>query len=102
MRVVESLAAWRHAAQDDWRERAACADRESAAVFEAADDDTVDAGRRAWGEPRDAVLAARGICSGCPVVRDCLRHALQVPETHGVWGGTTPAEREAILLGLAG
>ncbi|GAA1908083.1 WhiB family transcriptional regulator [Lapillicoccus jejuensis] len=102
MSVVGSLTAWRQAAQDDWRELAACAGPESAAVFEAADDDAAPGGRRAWGEPRDALQAARDICGGCPVVRDCLGHALRVPETHGVWGGTTPAEREAILLGIAG
>lgn len=40
--------------------------------------------------------AAKLICDGCPVVRQCLDHALAVPERFGVWGGLTPRERQHI------
>lgn len=36
---------------------------------------------------------AKRLCSACPVIRECLRHALSWPEEHGIWAGTTPAER---------
>ena len=37
---------------------------------------------------------AKSICRACPVVGECLEWALD-NERHGVWGGTTPDEREA-------
>ena len=37
--------------------------------------------------------AAKAVCSGCPVVAACRRHALAVGERHGVWGGLTTTER---------
>jgi WhiB family redox-sensing transcriptional regulator len=40
--------------------------------------------------------AAKAICQGCPVLANCLNWALAVAEPHGVWGGTTPAEREQL------
>lgn len=36
---------------------------------------------------------ARRICAGCPVRQQCLDWAMRMPETHGVWGGTTPEDR---------
>lgn len=41
--------------------------------------------------------AAKKICRGCPVVQQCLNHALSVPEFFGVWGGMTANERNRIL-----
>jgi WhiB family redox-sensing transcriptional regulator len=37
--------------------------------------------------------AALAICSICPVVEDCLDHALESKERFGVWGGTTERGR---------
>jgi WhiB family redox-sensing transcriptional regulator len=37
--------------------------------------------------------AAKSFCSRCPVVQQCLDHALQVKEPYGVWGGLTTGER---------
>ena len=42
---------------------------------------------------------AKQICRDCPVLADCLRHALFWPEQYGVWGATTPAERREISPG---
>lgn len=46
--------------------------------------------------------AAKAVCATCPVVQACLDHALKVREPYGVWGGTTPEERESILRGAVG
>lgn len=45
-------------------------------------------------EDRDR--AAKAICATCPVRTQCARHALEVREPYGVWGGLTEEEREAI------
>lgn len=45
---------------------------------------------------RDVVhaIAAKFICEGCPIRRECLQWALTHAET-GIWGGLTEAERSA-------
>lgn len=45
--------------------------------------------------------AAARVCGGCPVIADCLEHALHHPERYGVWGGTTPSDRVTIKSRLA-
>jgi WhiB family redox-sensing transcriptional regulator len=37
--------------------------------------------------------AAKRICAQCTARGDCLTWALTLPETEGIWGGTTPDER---------
>src|SRR5690606_245316 len=39
------------------------------------------------------VAHAAAICRGCPVRSECLEHALEAPEHHGIWGGLTPRQR---------
>ena len=36
----------------------------------------------------------KAVCARCPIKAACLASALAVPEEFGVWGGTTPGERE--------
>jgi WhiB family redox-sensing transcriptional regulator len=51
-------------------------------------------------ERHDPVLLAEGrrICDRCPVREECLDAALAKGlDVHGVWGGTTKAERERLL-----
>lgn len=36
------------------------------------------------------------LCQPCPLLLPCLQHALDFPEIHGVWGGTSPADRDRI------
>lgn len=43
-------------------------------------------------------IEAKAVCSGCPLMADCLDHAMRHPEV-GVWGGTTDDDRRAIRLG---
>jgi WhiB family redox-sensing transcriptional regulator len=40
---------------------------------------------------------ARAICRGCPVLTECLAHALDERIEFGVWGGMTERERRAVL-----
>jgi WhiB family transcriptional regulator, redox-sensing transcriptional regulator len=44
------------------------------------------------GEQRPAVIDV--YCAQCPVRPECLQFALDTHNYHGVWGGTTPAERK--------
>jgi WhiB family transcriptional regulator, redox-sensing transcriptional regulator len=46
-------------------------------------------------EPADAAIA---LCRTCDVQGPCLAWALEVGDCHGVWGGTTPRERRAMLV----
>ncbi len=40
--------------------------------------------------------AAKMYCTRCPVVEQCLQHALRVKEPYGVWGGRTTSERAVL------
>jgi hypothetical protein len=54
-------------------------------------------------ETGQAVLraAAIGRCGFCPVRRSCLAYALSEDEEHGIWGGTTEVQRDALRVDLA-
>ncbi len=42
------------------------------------------------------LAAARAVCVGCPVVRECLELAIRTHEDFGYWGGHTTTERKSI------
>jgi len=42
--------------------------------------------------------AALALCSGCGVQASCLAWALDAGDRNGVWGGTTPRERQVMLV----
>jgi WhiB family redox-sensing transcriptional regulator len=44
----------------------------------------------------ELALDAKAVCATCPVIEECLAHALTHHEDHGVWGGTTPTERRRL------
>ena len=44
----------------------------------------------------ESTVAAKAICSACPVRRQCLDYALANDEHHGIWGGCSERERRAI------
>lgn len=71
-----------------WRINGVCTD--------AADDGA------AWFAPDGSLAsrAARRACRSCPVQRVCLASALWFGEEHGIWGGTTPVQREAMTARL--
>jgi WhiB family redox-sensing transcriptional regulator len=45
------------------------------------------------------VAEAKAICASCPEKFACLNHALQY-EPEGIWGETTPTERNALRRSL--
>ena len=49
----------------------------------------------------EAVAEVIEVCERCPVRMSCLAAALVVPEEHGIWGGTTEADRVYGLAALA-
>jgi WhiB family redox-sensing transcriptional regulator len=40
--------------------------------------------------------AAKAICAGCPVLRECREAALLAREPYGVWGGLSESDREEL------
>lgn len=73
-----------------WQGRAACRGLDTETFF------LPDAMRGPKKVARET--AAKAICQGCPVMKNCLNWALAVAEPHGVWGGTTPEERNQLRL----
>jgi WhiB family redox-sensing transcriptional regulator len=49
-------------------------------------------------QARESPNAALALCSGCGVRSSCLAWALDAGDRNGVWGGTTPRERQAMLI----
>ena len=73
----------------EWQLRAACRNLDSTMFFHP---------ERERGPARaERETRAKMICRVCPVIEQCLRHALAVDEPYGVWGGTSPVERRALL-----
>ncbi len=52
--------------------------------------------------PNEPVDSAVTLCRTCEVQGPCLAWALEVGDCHGVWGGTTPRERRAMLVAWRG
>ena len=78
-------------ADGEWHVWASCRG-ESTETFYLPDD--VRGSARRLGERR-----AKQICESCPVLVSCRRHAVDVQEPHGIWGGTTPEERGELRRG---
>jgi WhiB family transcriptional regulator, redox-sensing transcriptional regulator len=70
-----------------WRTRGAC---------QAVDPETF------FPAPSEAADTAMALCRTCDVQGACLAWALEVGDCHGVWGGTTPRERRAMLVAWRG
>lgn len=75
----------------DWQATAACRGMDADAFFH-------PPGERPRGR-RIRVRAAKALCDTCPVIAQCLDHALQTREPYGIWGGRSEEER-ADMLGL--
>ena len=73
-----------------WQQRAACRGEDSTHFFAPGYFE-----KRHEKDAREAV--AKAICARCPVRPDCLEYALDVRETHGIWGGLNEMERRALL-----
>ena len=67
--------------EDQWQERALCAQTDPEAFFP-----------EKGGSTRDA----KRICSSCDVRGECLEYALQNDERFGIWGGLSERERRKL------
>ena len=45
---------------------------------------------------KQRIAQAKAICQQCPVIAECLDHALRVREPYGIWGGRSEDERAAL------
>jgi len=46
------------------------------------------------GPAEKQIARAKMICAGCAVRRECLEFALTLGQSYGIWGGTTPEDRQ--------
>lgn len=70
----------------DWSDRALCIGTDTVIFYP-------DQGGGVSNDTRDA----QRVCKKCPVRIDCLMHALNHPETFGIWGGVSYRSRLKIL-----
>jgi WhiB family transcriptional regulator, redox-sensing transcriptional regulator len=73
----------------EWQMHGRCRDRASSQFFHP-DDDLGRISRRLREE------AAKRLCAGCPVRKQCATHALSVNEEYGVWGGFSENDRATL------
>ena len=76
--------------EEVWQRRAACRGPASTLFYPPAAPET-----RPAREGRER--QAKAICAGCPVRVPCREFALTIREQHGIWGGLTETERQALL-----
>ncbi len=67
--------------EQDWQERALCAQTDPEAFFP---------------EKGGSTREAKRICLGCEVRAECLEYALQHDERFGIWGGLSERERRKL------
>ncbi|MCP3811175.1 WhiB family transcriptional regulator [Mycobacteriaceae bacterium Msp059] len=90
MGEVEVLAPGRGGAESfSWQTAAACRNVDPALFFHP------DGERGRARERRQ--LTAKEICGECPVIYQCLEHAVTFQEPFGTWGGLTEEERGKLL-----
>jgi WhiB family redox-sensing transcriptional regulator len=73
----------------DWQAQAACRGLDTANFYHPENERGPSRVRRE--------MQAKAICSRCPVIKQCLRWALEAREPYGVWGGLSAEERELVL-----
>jgi WhiB family redox-sensing transcriptional regulator len=67
--------------EQDWQERALCAQTDPEAFFP---------------EKGGSTREAKKICGGCEVRAECLEYALAHDERFGIWGGLSERERRRL------
>jgi WhiB family transcriptional regulator, redox-sensing transcriptional regulator len=72
-------------ADDQWQERALCAQTDPEAFFP---------------EKGGSTREAKRICLGCEVKNECLESALANDERFGIWGGLSERERRRLKRGI--
>ncbi|TXG92590.1 WhiB family transcriptional regulator [Rhodococcus rhodnii] len=71
--------------EDQWQERALCAQTDPEAFFP---------------EKGGSTREAKRICQGCEVRDECLDYALANDERFGIWGGLSERERRRLKRGI--
>jgi len=71
--------------EDQWQDRALCAQTDPEAFFP---------------EKGGSTREAKRICQGCEVRAECLEYALHKDERFGIWGGLSERERRRIKRGI--
>jgi WhiB family transcriptional regulator, redox-sensing transcriptional regulator len=74
------------APDDDWLDLAACRGTDTEHFFPISHKS----------RPGVDVNFALGICMSCPVQQPCLDYAMSMPQTYGIWGGTTEEQRRRL------
>ncbi|MCX2733902.1 WhiB family transcriptional regulator [Saccharopolyspora sp. NFXS83] len=67
--------------EQEWQERALCAQTDPEAFFP---------------EKGGSTREAKRICAGCEVRPECLEYALEHDERFGIWGGLSERERRRL------
>ncbi len=73
--------------QQEWQERALCAQTDPEAFFP---------------EKGGSTREAKRICQDCEVRAECLEYALAFDERFGIWGGLSERERRRLKRSAAG
>ncbi|GAA4399747.1 hypothetical protein GCM10023147_37620 [Tsukamurella soli] len=73
------------AVEDEWQDRALCAQTDPEAFFP---------------EKGGSTREAKRICLGCEVRSECLEYALAKDERFGIWGGLSERERRRLKRGI--
>jgi WhiB family transcriptional regulator, redox-sensing transcriptional regulator len=68
----------------NWRSSAACLSADPDLFFPIS----------STGPAENQIARAKMVCAGCRVRRECLEFALTHDQTQGIWGGTTPEDRQ--------
>lgn len=79
--AFEMLEIVEDADEDDWQDRALCAETDPEAFFP---------------EKGGSTREAKRICTGCEVRAQCLEYALAHDERFGIWGGLSERERRRL------
>ena len=70
----------------DWRLAAACRDLDPDLFFPIG----------TTGPSVSQIAEAKQVCGTCPVQKACLSWAIKNYQDHGIWGGATELERQAL------
>lgn len=71
--------------EEQWQDRALCAQTDPEAFFP---------------EKGGSTREAKRICQGCEVKSECLEYALHNDERFGIWGGLSERERRRLKRGI--
>lgn len=84
--IVTDFDAMFDSIEEQWQERALCAQTDPEAFFP---------------EKGGSTREAKRICMGCEVRDECLEYALAHDERFGIWGGLSERERRRLKRGIS-